>query len=199
MNFKPVPQSGKLYLGSVDSDVPGYRKVSLYAQYNPKELQIDKTVPWSKHNYANKGNEAKNARGQIALEFTGAEGRSLTIELLFDGYENGASVMDQVAMLEALAAVKDPTNDDENLRRPPLCVMRWGEGRMPSFTCVVESLSTKYTMFSKSGEPLRATCTVKLKEADVLSTKDAESKSPDADAGAANSGGGGGGNGTQTA
>ncbi|MBV8757617.1 MAG: hypothetical protein JO257_10090 [Deltaproteobacteria bacterium] len=179
----------------MDTDVPGYGKVDLTAQYNPKELQIDKPVPWSKHNYTNKGNDqAKNARGAIALEFTGAEGRSLTVELLFDAYgdpNNAVDVTAEVAKLEALAAVKDPTDDDENKRRPPLCVIRWGEGGMPTFTCVVESLSTKYTMFNDGGEPLRATCTVKLKEADVLSTKDAEHKDPDAGAGAGNSGGGG--------
>jgi hypothetical protein len=35
-------------------------------------------------------------------------------------------------------------------------------------------MSTKYTMFSSDGVPLRATVTLKLKEADTLSTKDAE-------------------------
>ena len=34
---------------------------------------------------------------------------------------------------------------------------------------VIESLSTKYSMFSSEGEPLRATCTVKLKEAKMKS------------------------------
>ena len=38
-----------------------------------------------------------------------------------------------------------------------------------NFRCVIESLSTKYTMFDDKGAPLRATCTVKLKEADVVS------------------------------
>jgi hypothetical protein len=40
-------------------------------------------------------------------------------------------------------------------------------------------------MFDTNGTPLRATCTVKLKEATKLSTKDAEHKDP--------KGGGGGG------
>jgi len=39
---------------------------------------------------------------------------------------------------------------------------------VPNFNCVIESISTKYTMFSSEGAPLRATCTVKLKEADVV-------------------------------
>jgi hypothetical protein len=47
-------------------------------------------------------------------------------------------------------------------------VATWG-ATVEKFRCVIESLSTKYTMFSDDGVPLRATCTVKLKEADVVS------------------------------
>ena len=70
-------------------------KIEVAAQYNPKELQIDKTIPWSKVNQANQsttGNAAtpKPSGGTgIHLEFTGAEGRSMSVELLFDGYEAG--------------------------------------------------------------------------------------------------------------
>ena len=60
---------------------------------------------------------------------------------------------------------------------------------LPSFTCVITQLTTKYTVFNESGYPLRATCTVVLQEADSLSTKDAEHKDPDAGAGAAGNGG----------
>jgi hypothetical protein len=34
---------------------------------------------------------------------------------------------------------------------------------------VIESLSTKYTMWDTNGKPLRATCTVKLREAEQMS------------------------------
>jgi len=33
---------------------------------------------------------------------------------------------------------------------------------------VIESLSTKYSMFSSEGEPLRATCTVKLRKPKIV-------------------------------
>src|SRR5258708_3498590 len=119
------------------------------AQYNPKELQVDKSIPWSKKNQANQSNE----RG-IHLEFTGAEGRSMTVELLFDGVEkDGGShtktfdfVEEKVSDLEELASVIDASSPDENLRRPHRCLVVWGDGGMPSFRCVIESLSTKYTM-----------------------------------------------------
>ena len=61
----------------------------------------------------------------------------------------------------------EPTKEEE--RRPHHCIVTWGDGGLPRFDCVIESLSIKYTMFSEAGIPLRATCTVKLKEADVVS------------------------------
>ena len=178
----------KVHLASADKDV----EAECIAQYNPKDLTIDKKVPWSKHSYTNKGNDmASKGRGHIAYEFTGAEGRTVTLELLFDAFGGDANAVDvpaQVAQLELLAAVKDPSSADEDKRRPPLCLVVWGKS-LPSFTCVITQLTTKYTMFNKDGYPLRATCTVVLQEADSLSTKDAEHKDPDAGAGAAGNGG----------
>ncbi len=173
------PAKAKLTIGSLDDpEVPTGLQVE--AHYNPKELQVDKTVPWTKVNQANQANN-----DGIHLEFTGAEGRSMSVEMLFDGYEtNGMAgkktVSQAIADLEKLASVIDPTSTDENKRRPRRCVVSWGSG-MPSFRCVIESISTKYTMMTTDGVPLRATVQVKLKEADVVSAAKA--------AGAANPGG----------
>ncbi len=147
-------------------------KIEVPAQYNPKELQIDKTVPWTKVNQANKsGQEGETG---IHLEFTGAEGRTMSVELLFDGFETGGKTKDGtvaqlVGKLEKMSSVMKPSSKDENERRPPRCQVTWGDGGMPKFNCVIEQVSTKYTMFSTTGVALRATCTVKLKEADVAS------------------------------
>ena len=155
----PSAKSGVVSIASLDTGI------QVDAQYNPKELQIDKTVPWQKKSQANKTNETG-----IQLEFTGAEGRSLTLELLFDGYETKASVAGNVETLNTMASVLEPNSTDETKRRPHLCVVTWG-ATVPKFKCVIESLSTKYTMFSDQGVPLRATCTVKLKEADTVTGK----------------------------
>lgn len=161
-NFK-VPEttgknSGTVYLGSIDNSA-----LTVEAQYNPKELQVDKNIPWQKKNQANKS----GATG-IQLEFTGAEGRTMSLELLFDGYETKTSVEGPIKMLNEMASVIDPYSSKEDLRRPHLCLCTWGT-TIPAFQCVIESLSAKYTMFSENGTPLRATCTVKLKEADAVS------------------------------
>ena len=152
----PSSKSGVVSIASLDTSI------QVDAQYNPKELQVDKTVPWQKKSQANKTQETG-----IQLEFTGAEGRSLTLELLFDGFETGSSVAGNVETLNTMASVLDPGSADETRRRPHMCVVTWGT-TLPTFKCVIESLSVKYTMFSDQGVPLRATCTVKLKEADTV-------------------------------
>ena len=162
----------KLTIGSLDET-----GIQVSAQYNPKELQVDQTVPWKKPDAANQtGTQQAPGGGEdpIALEFTGAEGRTMSVELLFDQYEGSGrtvNVASQVAILETLARVRDPKSTDEKKRRPHQCVVAWGGRGLPSFQCVIESLSTKYEMFSSDGEPLRATCTVKLKEAHAVDKK----------------------------
>jgi hypothetical protein len=159
--------TAKLTIASKDE--PGIR---VPAQYNPKELQVDQTVPWKKPEAANQtGSEKGSGDDPIALEFTGAEGRTMSVELLFDGYEQNKSIAGEVGLLEQLARVRNPGEKDETKRRPHQCIVSWGGSGLPSFECVIESLSTKYTMFSSEGTPLRATCTVKLKEAHAVDKK----------------------------
>ncbi|MBL9015051.1 MAG: hypothetical protein JNL83_12790 [Myxococcales bacterium] len=160
----------KIQIGSKDKS-----SLTIDAQYNPATLEISQNVPWKKPDAANKGGGGANQQGTpkdanfMALEFTGAESRSMSIELLFDAFEggdrapNGKSVMECVAVLEELATPVKPDSTQENERRPHHCILTWGAGI--KFQCVIENLTTKYTMFSADGTPTRATCTVKLKEA----------------------------------
>lgn len=126
---------------------------TVQAQFNPKELQVDKSVPWQKQ---------KKAKNPADLEFTGGEPKTMTVELMFDGYEQGSqsTVQSSVDTLLLLAEV------DEGLKRPSKVKVIWGDqGKLPPFEGVIESISTKYTMFSPDGVVLRATCNLKLKQA----------------------------------
>jgi hypothetical protein len=157
--FKPIKT--KLTIGSVDDT-----GLQVEAQYNPKELQVDKAIPWTKANQSNKTNDEG-----IHLEFGGAQGRTMSVEMLFDGYEKNESVAPKIKTLEDLASVITAAGEKEDERRPHRCTISWGEKGLPRFDCVIEHISTKYTMFSTEGVPLRATCTVKLKEANAVSAK----------------------------
>lgn len=182
------PASTKITIATVDT-MPV--NVVVTAQYNPKEFGFDQAVGWNPPGAANQlGSQSQGGGGSttsgsggaakpsgsepdddgMAQEFTGAQGRTVTVELLFDGTEGGISVRKTVDDLILLTRVMDPTNTDETKRTPPLCVVTWGT-TMPAMRCVVTKLTVKYSMFSSDGVPLRATCTVALLEAERVSKK----------------------------
>lgn len=172
--------TAKLTIASVDVRAP--KDLVVKAQYNPKELQITQPVGWREH---------ESLEGQlttnIVMEFGGMKASSMQVELLFDGAENQGKigqregdpdVTDMIAMLKVLASVRDPYSSESKLRCPWQCLVTWGtgdprsaeahRGYMRPFRCVIESLTTKYLMFARDGRVLRASCTVGLKEAEVV-------------------------------
>ncbi len=171
-----------IWIGSIDAggDEEHNTKLTVKAQYNPATLEIAQSMAWKKPEAGNQGGgtapasqSSKPDENYMAQEYTGSEGRSISIELLFDGYETGGTIKGDdeevtvaamVGRLESLARVQNPKSAIEKERRPHHCVVVW-PGALARFTCVIESLTTKYTMFASNGVPLRATCTVKLKEA----------------------------------
>lgn len=176
MSFDKPTKVEKVWIGSVDAkDKDGIGgETSICAQYNPGTLEVSQNVPWKKPDAATGSGgggsgppppaTSQEDKNYMVLEFTGAEGRTLSLELLFDGVEDNRDVSDQVRVLNTLASVRDHGSSDEKMRRPHHCVVVW-PNVLPRFTCVIEGLTTKYTMFAPNGTPLRATCTVKLKEA----------------------------------
>lgn len=141
--------------------IVGENGITVTAQYNPKEVGVDKSVPWQK---------APNAHGNTPdLEFTSADGRSMSFELFFDGYEQNIDVHAAfVSKLIKLAEVMSESGPEDKMR-PPQVKVTWGT--LPEFKGVLESVSTKYTMFNAAGMPVRCTCSVKFKEANRLSFK----------------------------
>jgi len=160
MPFQPA--AAKLSIASLD-------RTDLFvdAQYNPKELQIAHTVGWADH---------KSTTGQskdMVSEFGGANPQTMQIELLFDGFETEGvaggryKVAKHIERLKQMTAVLEPTSKDPEKRRPHYCVVVWGNGGLPKLRCIVESMTTKYTMFSSEGEVLRATVTISVKEVNI--------------------------------
>ena len=119
-----------------------HAKVRYKAQFNPKELQIDKTVSWTP---ANAHQEDPN------MEYKEPQSSQLQCTLYYDTFEEGTDCYLMIKPLEELAQI------DETISHPPLCMFSWGTF---NFTGVVSSLSQKYTMFSSTGARLR--CEVAL-------------------------------------
>lgn len=161
------PARTKLRIASIDKP-----EIQICAQYNPKELSIAKTVNWEDHKSVATGTEdtpRTDSSTQDDLTFKGGAPRTISIELLFDGYEENQSVEPDVETLEELASAQPPggPSEDAPLLRPHHCIITWGIGndRMRPFLCVISKLDVKYTMWDTGGRPLRATCTVSVTEA----------------------------------
>jgi hypothetical protein len=152
----------KLHFGSLD--VPS---LTVVAQYNPNQLQIDKQITWKRPERLSGSNP--DVKKDDEVELPTAPTRSMNLELLFDGYEEHRSVQPEIDMLETMSSIREPGSKEAHLRRAHHCVVAWsGIAGARRFRCVIDSLSTKVTMFSPEGEPLRATCTLKLQEVNNL-------------------------------
>lgn len=114
--------------------------------FNPSEIQVAKTVPWSRH--AVKGTDSPEA------QFTQGGELRLTAELVFDTYETSEDVYNKYTK-----KVAELTEIKPQLKRPSLCRWIWGKH---SFPCFVESYQTRYTMFLEDGTPVRAIMGVSL-------------------------------------
>lgn len=143
--------------------------VTVEAMFNPKEVAVEKTVPWG----------AQQKKGAADLEYTGGAPMTMSFELMFDAYESGETILPKIQALYKLtdASITDEiigSKKNEQGKRPPKCKVIWGaqaeshDGGVPKFECVIESVSVKYTMFSPDGIALRATVNIKVKEAKDL-------------------------------
>ena len=123
--------------------------------FSAESLTTKKGLQWAAHKSAN-GDEPE-------LEFTAADPKTLSCELMFDMFEQKGNVFETyVRPLEDLVEV------DPQLKRPPMVMFVWGSTK---FTGVIDSIETKYTMFLPDGTPTRCTTNLKMKSASRATTK----------------------------
>lgn len=153
----------RLSVASIDDPA-----ITVVAHYNPSELAVGKTMPWSTKNEQNDP-KASTRSAQDSHEYKGTPARTMQLELLFDGYEEDRSVEPIIDQLEVMSTVRDPESANEELRRPHYCVVVFGEGIRP-LRCIIKALKVRYTMFGRDGTPLRAVVNLELEEARLQSS-----------------------------
>jgi nucleoid-associated protein YgaU len=124
-------------------------------QFNPKELSIAKNAKW-------KRDAQRNAKKSGPPEFTGSDPSKLTLEMFLDAT---AEMDDKVVkVVEQLFSCCVPTEKSRQSKKgsPPWVIFHWGG--MTSFAAYVSSVTAKYTLFTPSGTPVRALCTINLEE-----------------------------------
>ncbi len=156
-HFQKLPQSSKFFIGSVPEH--GEEAITVEAQFNPKELQIESPIGWHEHKVI-----AAQSVATKPMEFTGMGAETVKVELTFDAFEeDDDAVVDAIAQLKRLASVRVPNQPGSKgkAQRPSFCVATWGTQQ--PFRCVIESINVKYTMFSFDGTPVRAIVVLGLK------------------------------------
>ncbi|MFJ9712657.1 LysM peptidoglycan-binding domain-containing protein [Streptomyces sp. NPDC101234] len=127
-------------------------------QFNPSQLELSRSASW----YAQRAVGFDRGAQQ---EFSGADPASLSVEVFLDASASPASpqVRKKVEQLLSCCEV-DPQSLPTNRPSPPWVRFSWGGFSTVQFTAYVESVSAAYSLFSPTGEPLRATCRLSLKE-----------------------------------
>lgn len=138
-------------------------------QYNPTELAVKKSVPWSA---AEKGHVDTNIPKQ---DFKKGEGVGISLKLEYDtsGADGQGPAADDVRTVGHFADLMELTRATTESGRtmPPLIDFSWGAGfndklgtAFGPFVGVVKSLNINYTRFNPDGVPTRASVQVDLIE-----------------------------------
>ncbi|HEY2725266.1 MAG TPA: LysM peptidoglycan-binding domain-containing protein [Pseudonocardiaceae bacterium] len=124
-------------------------------QFNPKELTLTKTANW-------KQGAAKGAKKSGVPEFLGAAPAKMSVEMFLDGTRKmDDSVVKAVEKLFSCCVPTDSTRQKQKAS-PPWVRFQWGA--VTGFPAHITSVTAKYTLFTPSGTPVRAVCTVQLAE-----------------------------------
>lgn len=124
-------------------------------QFNPKELTLTKTANWKRES-------AKGAKKSGVPEFLGAAPAKLTVEMFLDATRNmDDSVVKGVEKLFSCCVPTDSTRARQKAS-PPWVRFQWGA--VTGFPAHITTVTAKYTLFTPSGTPVRAVCSVQLEE-----------------------------------
>ena len=134
---------------------PGPEFDRINFQFNPKDLTVAKTANWG---FETGKTSSKGAPPQ----YKGPEPAKLSLEMFFDASEKQDKSVVTIVNKLLSCCVPTPTSLDQNKGSPPWVRFQWGT--LTGFVAYIKSVSVKYTLFTSTGIPIRATCTVSLEE-----------------------------------
>ncbi|MCU1693852.1 MAG: Peptidase [Frankiales bacterium] len=134
---------------------PGAKIGQIDFQFNPKELKLAKKADWARQT-------AKGNKKSAPPQFKGPTPSKLTLELFFDASDTQDTSV--VKRVELLFSCCTPTAASFAAKKasPPWVLFRWGG--LTGFLAYVSSVTANYTLFTPSGVPVRALCTIDLEE-----------------------------------
>lgn len=110
-------------------------------KFNPTEYSLSTSLTY--------GKQSLPGLTTPVTQFVSGDAETLTMELLFDTYEEQKDVRKEYTnTIDSLLKI------DGSLHAPPICQVVWG--RTLEFTAVLESVDKTFTMFTFEGVPVRA-------------------------------------------
>ena len=131
------------------------RSSAITALFNPNKLVFNKSVSWN--------SQKASQRDVPELQFTNAEPRTLTLDLIFDTYDTGEAQKDDVRIYTRKVFHLCTVEKHGDKHRPPVCRLSWGSVGV-FFQGVLERLEQQFTLFMKDGTPVRAKSACTFKE-----------------------------------
>lgn len=134
--------------------------------YYPTEYSMEKSNTFSEVNIL--GLETPY------IQYSKGNSGTISLEVFYDTYEEKNDVRKYSTKLFDLIKI------DPKLHAPPPLIFLWGIPSDEPFTCVLEKVSAKYTMFLSDGTPVRARLNITLKEFKTgLNKREKAKQSPD--------------------
>jgi phage tail protein X len=162
VDFAPSLQKAELTLhepppGGDVSEPLGDQIGLIKFMFNPKDLSFTKGARWNQ--------DQKPSTPSAPMTFGGAEPSTMTFEMFLDATDDMGDRV--VGIVETLMKTCVPTPTSLTQGSPatpsaPWVVFKWGG--FIGFTAVVTSVNGKFTLFTPDGIPVRAVCTVAIKE-----------------------------------
>ena len=132
---------------------------SLEFKFNPSEYSVKKSAKWKAPE-----RNMKDESGATP-EYLGSDPQTISMQIFFDDWE--AAVGDVSKQIELLFNWCAPSKLSITSKKfqPPELRFIWGSNlQLATRTWYLESVNAKYTMFGRTGSPLRATADISLKE-----------------------------------
>ncbi|GAA0228407.1 peptidase M23 [Cryptosporangium japonicum] len=136
----------------------GGRLAEVEFQFNPSQLQMSRSASWHTQ-------PAVAYTKGATPEFAGVSPATLEVEVFLDASDRptGSKVQQQVDRLLSCCEV-EPQSIAAKKPAPPWVRFSWGSFTTVGFAANVQSVNATYTLFSSTGEPLRAACQLSLTE-----------------------------------
>ncbi|RFS83460.1 LysM domain-containing protein [Actinomadura pelletieri DSM 43383] len=126
-------------------------------QFNPAQLELTKSANWQ---YT----PAVATRAAAKVEFLGTNQQTLELEMFLDSSDRPGRPKVRKDVEAVLACLRPAPSSLPDRASPPWVIFEWGGFTTVRFVAYVRQVSASYTLFSSTGEPVRAVCRLSLEE-----------------------------------